>query len=73
MLALPWLASALPRSTRGTETVAKPPQRAAFIYFPNGVWEKSWVPQTTGTDYELTPSLQPIADIRGDVTVVTKH
>jgi len=71
MLALPWMGSALPRSARGSDATIKPPVRAAFIYFPNGVWEKSWVPQTTGADYELTPSLQPISDIRGDVTVVT--
>ncbi|HBJ35465.1 MAG TPA: hypothetical protein DDZ51_12090 [Planctomycetaceae bacterium] len=71
LLALPYLASTSPRMALATDTVAKPPLRAAFIYFPNGVWEKSWVPQTTGPDYELSPSLQPIADIRDDVTVVT--
>ncbi|TVQ00719.1 MAG: DUF1552 domain-containing protein [Planctomycetaceae bacterium] len=71
-LALPWMASLLPResSAAGGEAV-KPPVRAAFIYFPNGVWEKSWVPAQTGRDYELSPSLEPLADIRDDVLVLS--
>ena len=69
-LALPWMASAFPRESRAGES-AGPPVRSAFIYFPNGVWEKQWVPEQVGRDYELTPSLEPIADVRDDVLVVT--
>lgn len=55
----------------GDDPAGKPPLRTAFLYFPNGVWEKDWVPSSTGTDYELSPSLQPLAHLRGDVTILS--
>ncbi len=73
-LALPWLTSAAPRNTVASESktsAESPPVRAAFIYFPNGVWEKAWVPENTGKDYTLSPSLAPLADIRDDVLVLS--
>lgn len=70
-LALPWMASALPRTLAASANGSSPPVRSAFIYFPNGVWEKSWVPETTGHDYALSPSLQALADIKQDVLVLT--
>jgi len=80
MLALPWLESAISRSTRAADEVVaaktgeptgKPPVRSAFIYFPNGVWEKAWTPEQTGRDYVLSRTLEPIADVRDDVLVLT--
>lgn len=68
-LALPWMES-VPRAARGA-TRAAPPVRTAFIYFPNGVWEKAWVPSTTGTDYALSPSLEPLADVKDSVLVLS--
>ncbi|TWU17277.1 hypothetical protein Pla52o_52830 [Novipirellula galeiformis] len=72
-LALPWMHSALAPSARAAVDAAggNAPIRSAFLYFPNGVWEKAWVPETQGPDYELTPSLQPIAPVRDDVLVLT--
>ena len=79
-LALPWMPSAISNSLRADDQAAKssdgssagkPPVRSAFIYFPNGVWGKSWTPDGSGTDYTLSPSLQPIADIKNDVLVLT--
>lgn len=73
-LGLPWLGSllgaekALAAAARPTSA---PPLRAAFIYFPNGVWEKGWIPQQQGAGYELSPSLQPLADIRQKCLVLT--
>ncbi len=69
-LALPWMGSLIPGRVSADEA-GKPPIRAAFIYFPNGVWEKLWVPEQTGRDYTLSPSLEPLADIRDDVLVVS--
>ncbi|MCC6507585.1 MAG: DUF1552 domain-containing protein [Pirellulaceae bacterium] len=80
MLALPWLESAVPSAVRAADQAAaavtgkamgRPPVRAAFIYFPNGVWEKAWTPNETGSDYQLTPSLEPIAEVQNDVLVLT--
>jgi len=48
-----------------------PPVRMACMYFPNGVWEKDWVPAKTGPDYELPFALQPLAPHKADVLVLT--
>lgn len=69
-LALPWMESATSASARAA-SVAAPPVRTAFIYFPNGVWEKAWVPETKGRDYQLSPSLEPIADVKDSVIVLS--
>lgn len=49
--------------------IVKPPVRLACIYFPNGVWEKSWFPKTAGTEYELTFALEPLARHRQQLLV----
>lgn len=69
-LALPWMESATSGSARAA-AISAPPVRAAFIYFPNGVWEKAWVPETKGKDYQLSPSLEPIADVKDSVIVLS--
>ncbi len=68
-LALPWMES-LARGSAAAATKT-PPIRSAFIYFPNGVWEKSWVPEKTGFDYDLSQSLAPIADVKQSVLVLS--
>jgi hypothetical protein len=79
-LALPWMPSAVCNAVGFDEQVpgpksgkenGKPPVRSAFIYFPNGVWGKSWTPDTSGSDYTLSPTLQSLAEIKGDVLVLT--
>src|SRR5262249_31812180 len=47
----------------------RPPVRLACLYFPNGVWQKAWVPEKAGADYELPFSLTPLAKLKGDVLV----
>jgi len=37
------------------------PVRMACLYFPNGVWEKSWFPHQAGRDFDLPSSLEPLA------------
>ena len=67
-LSLPWMASLSSKAVRAAET-GIPPVRSAFLYFPNGVWEKDWIPKESGDKYELTPSLKPLEDVR-DVSAV---
>jgi len=69
-LSLPWMPSLAPRIAKAAEA-AKPPVRSAFLYFPNGVWEKDWIPQESGDNYQLTPSLEPLDKVRKDVLVLT--
>ena len=40
-----------------------------FVYIPNGVNGMTWQCKTAGRDYELSPSLQPLAKHRDDFTV----
>lgn len=68
MLALPFMPSLAMGKAR---TNPVPPVRSAFIYFPNGVWEKDWVPQQTGADYQLSPSLQPLEEMKSKVLVLS--
>ncbi len=70
-LSLPWLSTLGSRSARAATAAATPPLRSAFIYFPNGVWGKDWVPTSEGSDYSLSPSLEPLAEIREHCLVLT--
>ncbi len=67
-MALPWLermSSAAP-SPAGAGTLAEPPMRSVFMYMPNGVRPDYWTPAGDGEQYELTPHLRPLENIRGD-------
>ncbi|HTG45960.1 MAG TPA: DUF1552 domain-containing protein, partial [Verrucomicrobiae bacterium] len=61
---------ALARTTAASKVQA--PVRMACLYFPNGVWEKSWFPEKEGADYELPSSLQPLARHKDDFLVFSK-
>ncbi len=80
-MALPPLASLV-----GAENIARPaalgkPARLVTIFFPNGVslppeghpsfkdWH--WFPHSPGTDYKLTKSLQPLAGLRDDLSILS--
>jgi hypothetical protein len=60
-LALPWLDA----FAQGAE----PPKRAVFVFVPNGVNMWHFHPARTGRDYELTPTLRPLAPVRQRMTV----
>ena len=49
-----------------------PPIRAAFFYIPNGVVQETWHPQGTGSDFTLSPTLQPLAPVREKISILTK-
>src|SRR5687768_2245663 len=68
-LALPWLEAMTPRASASTP--GKPPIRMAALYMPNGVREDMWTPTGVGPSFELSPSLQPLADFKKDLLVLT--
>lgn len=68
-LALPWLESLAGRRARAD--VATPPRRLLFFYVPNGIHMQSWIPAQTGASFALPYILQPLADIRQHLTVVS--
>jgi hypothetical protein len=42
----------------------------AFVYFPNGVRQDAWWPSATGTQFELSPTMLPLAALRNSVQIV---
>ena len=68
-LALPWLEAMTPRS-RGAES-AKSPKRLAVLFMPNGVRQDRWTPEGVGRDFELSPILEPLDSLKGDVLPLT--
>ncbi|MEO6742797.1 MAG: DUF1552 domain-containing protein [Chthoniobacteraceae bacterium] len=70
-LALPFLPSLGWRAFGQSAAAAKVPKRFGFIYTPNGYNQKTFIPAQTGADWQLTPALEPLAKVKGDVTLVT--
>lgn len=68
-MALPLLDAMAPTKAQAAIAAATPPKRMACIYFPNGVWQDAWIPKTTGTDYELPYSLEPMAPFKDKINV----
>lgn len=68
-LALPVLDAMSSLSLFGSSPAPRP-QRAAFLYIPNGVHLENWFPQTEGTDYQLPPTLRPLQAHRAEMTVL---
>jgi hypothetical protein len=50
---------------------AKPTPRFGFVYIANGVIQKEWTPATTGSAFELTPILQPLAGVRDQINLLS--
>ncbi|MCW5980371.1 MAG: DUF1552 domain-containing protein [Bryobacteraceae bacterium] len=68
-LALPWLEAMTP--ARASTGDGRPPVRMAALYVPNGVHPDLWTPEGTGGDYKLSPTLEPLADLKDDLLVLT--
>lgn len=78
-LALPLLDSMLPatafspwgRALQAAETARKVPNRAAFLYVPNGMHMPDWTPTKTGADFDLPPILRQLAPLKNDFLVIS--
>jgi hypothetical protein len=70
-LALPLLDGMVPALTALQKTAAKPTMRFGAIYEPMGVIMENWTPKTAGSNFEMTPILQPLASVRDRMTIVT--
>lgn len=73
VIALPLLEAmqASPILAASTPAAVKPAVRMAFLAIPNGVNVKDWTPEKEGTDWAITPSLEPIAKFKSDVNVIS--
>jgi hypothetical protein len=77
MLGLPLLhamgdllpASALASGATSPAPLVRPPVRMAFLYFPNGVWERGWFPEEAGREYCTPFALEPLDEHKRDILV----
>src|SRR6202163_3578891 len=71
-IALPLLDAMNPAATAWAQTAAgSSPKRLAFIGFPHGAIMNRWSPAETGTDYQMSPILQPLEPFRQHLTIVS--
>ena len=69
-LALPWLEAMVPQHARA-EAVERAPLRMATLFMPNGVRSDMWTPDNEGSDFEMSPTLKPLTDLKDDLLVLT--
>jgi len=76
-LALPWLDAMTPvwaaddsKFKPWAKTLTSQP-RMVCCYIPNGVNIFQWVPTQTGSQYQLSPTLQPLADLQTQFSVLS--
>ena len=67
-LALPWLEAMRPARAAGEPM--KAPVRMAVLYMPNGVCPGAWSPSGAGSDFTLSPILEPLAAHKDDILVL---
>lgn len=66
------VALALPAFEALAQTSAKSPNRLAVLYMPNGVNPFAWTPKGTGSQFELSEILAPLAPVKDDILVLTE-
>jgi hypothetical protein len=69
-IALPWLEAMMPEAL-ASPSGKVPPRRMAFIYIPNGAHMAAWTPTSTGKDFVLPPTLEPLAPFQKDLLVLS--
>lgn len=67
-LALPWLEATSPVAKAVT---AAAPKRMAFIFVPNGIHLPNWTPKRLGYGFDLPETLQPLAPVSGDFSILS--
>ncbi len=71
-IALPLLDAMNPAATAWSQTaVGNAPVRLAFIGFPHGAIMDQWSPKQAGSNYEMSPVLEPLEPYREHLTIVS--
>jgi hypothetical protein len=73
-LGLPWLDAMMPARAAAAATrldPSRPPVRMAVLFMANGVHEGMWTPEGAGRDFKLSPTLEPLSDLKDDILVLT--
>ncbi len=61
----------LPAFSRRAIAAATPPHRFQTFYVPNGMAMEYWLPKGTGGAFELSPILEPLAEYRNQMLVLS--
>ena len=72
-VSLPWLDAMGPANLWAANEAAQrtAPNRMAFLYVPNGKNMADWTPTAEGSNFDLTPILEPLAPVKEDIVVLT--
>ena len=70
-VALPMLDAMAPALTALSRTAAAPPVRLGFVFVPNGLILRDFLPKTEGRGFDLPRILAPLAPHRDQLTVVS--
>jgi hypothetical protein len=63
---------ASPVETAAGVAATAAPVRMAFLYVPNGIIPSGWWPEGDGgTDFKLSPTLQPMENVKNEVQVIS--
>jgi hypothetical protein len=70
-IALPLLDAMVPAMTPLRMSAASPALRLGFVYVPNGIIQKGWLPAKTGKGYEFASSMKPLEPFRDKMLVLS--
>lgn len=70
-VALPMLEAMLPQRCAFAMQAPKAPQRAAFVFFANGVITDQWEPEGSGGPLQLTPTLKPLEKHKSKINLLS--
>src|SRR5580704_14137201 len=70
-IALPLLDAMVPSVVSAAAASAAPPLRMAMFFLPNGMNMDKFLPAEEGRGFSLTPSLQPLAAVKDEITVLS--
>jgi len=70
-IALPFLDAMVPSFSLRGWAAAKPVHRFQAFYVPNGMAMEYWLPKGTGSAFELSPILEPLAPFREQMLVLS--
>jgi hypothetical protein len=70
-LALPWLETmGRAADASGAGNLTEPPLRMAFMFVPNGTRPDHWTPPGEGEDFEITPHLKPLENLKSEIILL---
>ena len=52
--------------------VAAFPVRMAHLYMANGVHPEMWTPKGAGSEFALSPTLSPLAEVKSEIIVLSE-